>query len=118
MAENLLFIDNDEKSTAELSVYLARHHYKVICADSWKTASGCLEAGFAGILLVDPNMSDSAYGNMRRQIKGYCRKLPVIIIAAPGDLDSAMEYFGAGAVFYLSKPLKCSCPSRAQAWES
>lgn len=62
------------------------------------------EAAIPDVLLTDVRMPDMDGMSLLKHLKAHVPKLPVIVMTAHSDLDSAVTAFKGGAFEYLAKP--------------
>lgn len=106
MAEDLLFIEPDENLSAALSVYIRRQQFDVRTAGSADAAEEYLSKQIPDIVLANPGLPDYDGTRFLLDFKSKHAEIPLILLTEPGDLESAMEVFGAKADDYLQKPVK------------
>ncbi len=106
MNETVWIVDDDRSIRWVLEKALSRED---IPHESFATASEALEALEAsgtppGVLLSDIRMPGESGLDLLRKVKENHPAVPVIIMTAYSDLDSAVSAFQGGAFEYLPKP--------------
>ena len=103
-AESVWVIDDDQSIRWVLEKALEKAHMDVI---SFASASGILETlerGQPDALITDVRMPGMDGFELLGKIQQRYPELPVIIITAHSDLDSAVTAYQGGAFEYLPKP--------------
>ena len=98
-------IDDDRSIRWVLEKALGRENIPVKCFSSADEALAALNNGLKPQVLVsDIRMPGSSGLDLLRHVKTHYPDLPVIIMTAYSDLDSAVSAFQGGAFEYLPKP--------------
>ncbi|MFY9328795.1 MAG: nitrogen regulation protein NR(I) [Georgfuchsia sp.] len=98
-------VDDDRSIRWVLEKALAREDIKCRCFASANEAKRALDDGDAPQVLVsDIRMPGESGLDLLRHVKSLWPELPVIIMTAYSDLDSAVAVFQGGAYEYLPKP--------------
>ncbi len=98
-------IDDDSSIRWVLEKALGRENIACRSFDSADAALAALGKGQPpGVLVSDIRMPGSSGLDLLRQVKAAHPELPVIIMTAYSDLDSAVAAFQGGAFEYLPKP--------------
>ena len=98
-------IDDDRSIRWVLEKALARENIPAKCFGSADEALAALDAGLIPqVLISDIRMPGSSGLDLLRHVKAQHSDLPVIIMTAYSDLDSAVASFQGGAFEYLPKP--------------
>ena len=98
-------IDDDRSIRWVLEKALGRENIPAKCFGSADEALAAFEAGLMPQVLVsDIRMPGSSGLDLLRHVKTHHADLPVIIMTAYSDLDSAVAAFQGGAFEYLPKP--------------
>jgi two-component system nitrogen regulation response regulator GlnG len=97
-------IDDDRSIRWVFEKALKRENLAHQIFDSAETALSALERGTPGAILTDIRMPGMDGLEFMNRIKARNPKLPVIIMTAYSDLDSAVSAFQGGAFEYLPKP--------------
>jgi len=98
-------VDDDQSIRFVLEKALAREQFAVRSFTSPREVVKALDAGEAPQVLVsDIRMPGGSGIELLAEVKGRHAGLPVIIMTAYSDLDSAVSAFQGGAFEYLPKP--------------
>ncbi|MCP5264894.1 MAG: nitrogen regulation protein NR(I) [Burkholderiaceae bacterium] len=97
-------VDDDQSIRWVLERALLRDGFEVRTFESAADCLGALETGEPGALVSDIRMPGSNGIELLREVKTHHPGLPVIIMTAFSDLDSAVSAFQGGAFEYLPKP--------------
>jgi CheY-like chemotaxis protein len=102
----VLIVDDDEDLRILAGRSLSRAGYKVMTAESGSKGLGLIETHSPNLLILDLNMPDMDGFEVLRRVreKEASRALPVIVLTAQGDEESARRSFELGATDFLSKP--------------
>ncbi len=108
--QEILIVDDEEINRAVLRDYLAVLNYRTREAIDGVEALAAIEAGQPDLVLLDlmmPRMDGFEVLDELKQ-RPACRHLPVIMVTAVDDLDSAAHCINAGAEDYLLKPFNAT----------
>lgn len=97
-------VDDDESIRWVLEKALARENLVTKSFANARDAMAALEYGMPQVLVSDIRMPGESGLALLQQVKAKYPGLPVIIITAFSDLDSAVAAFQGGAFEYLAKP--------------
>ncbi len=97
-------IDDDRSIRWVFEKALTRENLPHQIFDSAEAALRALERGTPGAILTDIRMPGMDGLALMERIKARHPRLPVIIMTAYSDLDSAVSAFSGGAFEYLPKP--------------
>ncbi len=101
----LLVVDDDQNHRETLRTLLEEWGYATVGAGSGEAAVAlCREQPF-DLILMDVRMSGMSGIEATRAIREYNPAIPIIIMTAYSDVESAVEALKAGAYDYLTKPL-------------
>ncbi|MBI5520630.1 MAG: sigma-54-dependent Fis family transcriptional regulator [Desulfovibrio sp.] len=101
----LLVVDDDHGHRNMLLTLLADWGYRVEgAADGDAAVTLCRERPF-DLILMDVRMAGMSGIEALREIKAYNPAIPVLIMTAYSNVESAVEAIKAGAYDYLTKPL-------------
>jgi class 3 adenylate cyclase len=103
---SILVVDDDAVNRQMLSTLLAREGHSVQTAQDGRQALDMLRAGRFDVVLLDIVMPQVDGYEVLAQIKGDAglRHVPVIMITALDEVDSAVKCIEIGADDYLPKP--------------
>lgn len=106
MAENLIFIVDDEESVAKLLELWVTEKWKYK-ARVFSSGEKCLEALDEGpeVVLLDLMLPGIGGTETLKEIKKREPDLPVFILSAQAKIDVAIETLKVGASDYFSKPI-------------
>ena len=104
---NTLLIIDDEQSVRYSFKRMFEDEYRVLTAEDGMSALTILETSFIGIDIIfcDLKMPGMSGLEVLKKIKEMGSHIPVIMMTAFGDSDTAIEAMKEGAVDYLTKPL-------------
>jgi len=97
-------VDDDESIRWVLEQALKEEGYMV---SAYAEASGLpdlLKKGKPDVLITDVRMPGLSGLDLLARIQQHCPELPVIVMTAYSDLDSAVSAYSSGAFEYLPKP--------------
>ena len=97
-------VDDDESIRWVLEKALARENLATQSFSSARDAIAALQNGTPQVLVSDIRMPGASGLELLQTIKAKHPGIPVIIITAFSDLDSAVSAFQGGAFEYLAKP--------------
>ena len=97
-------VDDDQSIRFVLEKALAREQFAVRCFSSPRDVLAALEDDEPQVLVSDIRMPGGSGIDLLAQVKQRHAGLPVIIMTAFSDLDSAVSAFQGGAFEYLPKP--------------
>jgi two-component system response regulator GlrR len=106
MKDWILIIDDDEQLADILSLMLESEGYQVrTCSTLARGAEMVSQQPFS-LILLDINLADGNGIEFLPRLRENCPNVPIFIITAHGDVDSAVEAFTFGANGYIKKPFK------------
>ena len=97
-------VDDDQSIRFVLERALAREQLQVRTFSSPKEVLAALDHESPQVLVSDIRMPGGSGIDLLSQVKGRLPGLPVIVMTAFSDLDSAVQAFQGGAFEYLPKP--------------
>ncbi|MDP9109667.1 MAG: response regulator, partial [Pseudomonadota bacterium] len=97
-------VDDDESIRWVLEKALARENLVTRSFSNARDASAALQTETPQVLVSDIRMPGGSGLELLQMVKARHPGLPVIIITAFSDLDSAVAAFQGGAFEYLAKP--------------
>ncbi len=101
-------VDDDQSIRFVLEKALQREQFSVRCFASPRDVIKALEDDTPQVLVSDIRMPGGSGLDLLTQLKAKMPGLPVIIMTAYSDLDSAVSAFQGGAFEYLAKPFDLS----------
>ncbi|HEU6436789.1 MAG TPA: sigma 54-interacting transcriptional regulator [Nitratidesulfovibrio sp.] len=101
----LLVVDDDATHRSMLQTLLADWGYRTECAEDGETAvTLCRETPF-DLILMDLRMGGMSGIGALREIRAYNPAIPILIMTAYSNVESAVDAIRSGAYDYLTKPL-------------
>ena len=97
-------VDDDQSIRFVLERALAREHLQTRLFSNPREVLAALEDDTPQVLISDIRMPGGSGIDLLAQVRERCPDLPVIIMTAFSDLDSAVQAFQGGAFEYLAKP--------------
>ncbi len=98
-------VDDDESIRFVLERALSREALPVRCFADARSVLAALEAGEApGMVITDIRMPGASGLDLLAELKARWPRVPVMVMTAYGDLDSAVGALQGGAFEYLPKP--------------
>jgi len=97
-------VDDDESIRWVLEKALARENLATRSFSNARDAMDALQSGVPQVLVSDIRMPGESGLELLQAVKARHPGLPVIVITAFSDLDSAVAAFQGGAFEYLAKP--------------
>jgi two-component system nitrogen regulation response regulator GlnG len=97
-------VDDDESVRWVLEQALKQAHMMPRCFDSGRALLGALERDKPDVLVTDIRMPDMNGLELMERLQARDADIPVIVITAHSDLDSAVSAYQSGAFEYLPKP--------------
>ena len=106
VSSRLLVVDDTAADRELLSRRLQRDGHEVVAADTGERALELLGEGGFDLVLLDLMLPGMSGFEVLSQLKSgiHTRAIPVIMISALDEIDSAVRCIEAGAEDYLSKP--------------
>ena len=104
MMKPIWIVDDDESIRWVLEKALARENLSTRSFSSAREVIGALQSEVPQVLVSDIRMSGESGLDLLQKVKEAHPGLPVIIMTAFSDLDSAVAAFQGGAFEYLAKP--------------
>ena len=102
--KTILLAEDDESVRLVTTKSLQDEGYKVESAETLKTLWMLIEEGKGNILISDVMMPDGELFDILPQITELRPELPVIVISAKNNLETAISAAQKGAYEYLPKP--------------
>ena len=102
--EKIWIVDDDDSIRWVLSRALKKHDYHIEVFSDGESALTALEKNIPTVLVTDIRMPGISGTDLARQVSESHPELPIIIMTAHTDLDSALASYKSGAFEYLPKP--------------
>jgi two-component system response regulator PilR (NtrC family) len=107
MSQPRALVVDDEPHIRELiELTLARMDLAVTCAENLERAYAALEQQAPDLCLTDMRLPDGSGLDLVRELGKRHPDVPVAVITAHGDVDSAVDALKAGAFDFVSKPVE------------
>jgi two-component system, NtrC family, nitrogen regulation response regulator GlnG len=103
-AENVWIVDDDRSIRWVLDKALQQEGMEPVCFDSADSALARLQRQHPDVLISDIRMPGTSGLELLATIREQYPRLPVIIMTAHSDLESAVASYQGGAFEYLPKP--------------
>lgn len=101
-----IFIVEDDPSVRDaLGLLLGLHGHPVAMFGDAESFLGALQPDWRGCALIDIRMPGMDGLALQRRLRESACAIPVIVMTAHGDVDSARAAFRARAVDFLEKPI-------------
>jgi len=97
-------VDDDDSIRWVLSRALKKHDYDIEMFVDGESALSALEKSVPAVLITDIRMPGISGTDLAKQVSKEHPELPIIIMTAHTDLDSALASYKSGAFEYLPKP--------------
>ncbi len=106
MKPSILVVD-DEKAVRYSFKVMFEDEYRVLTAEDGMSALNVLETSFIGVdvVFIDVRMPGMGGIEALKKIKKITKNIPIIMMTAYGDSDTAIAAMKEGAFDYLIKPL-------------
>ncbi len=97
-------VDDDPSVRDSLALMLGIAGYRTALFSSAEAFLGAVDGASAGCVLADLRLPGASGLELQAQLHDRGLRLPVVIITAHGDIDSARAAFQSRAVDFLQKP--------------
>jgi DNA-binding NtrC family response regulator len=104
LSKTILLADDDENLRRVLEFQLAEAGYKVLSAADGSEALDLFTIGNTDCVITDLRMPKLSGLELLEKIKALNPELPVIVITAFGEVETAVAAVKAGAFDYINKP--------------
>ena len=101
----VLIIDDDERHSALLKTFLARHGIDLDCATEAESGLAKLESGRPDLLLLDVMLPGRDGFDICREVR-KSSDIPIIMLTARGDVIDRVSGLELGADDYIGKPFE------------
>jgi two-component system response regulator GlrR len=106
MSDRILLVDDDEQLSEILALVLESEGYRVDSCSTPVQALELLTQEAFSLVLLDLRLAEFDGLELLPKLKEVCPDIPVIMISAHGDLDSAVDAFRLGAANFIRKPFQ------------
>jgi DNA-binding NtrC family response regulator len=101
---NILIVDDDDSLRRVLEFQLVEAGYEVTASSSGREALGFFSNEEFDCLITDWRMPQMTGSQLVQQATAIKSEIPVIVITAFGDVDTAVEVMRGGAFDFITKP--------------
>ena len=101
----VLIVDDDPAGLKLLAIKLTREGYRVITAQSGKSALETIELEKPGLVLLDIVMPEMDGIETLKRIKAFDPDIPVTMVTSVWGEKESTRAFRAGAYEYITKPV-------------
>lgn len=105
MSQLALIIDDEPDIRELLQITLQRMHIDSHCAESLSTARTLLSLHKFDLCLTDMRLPDGDGVEFVNEIQNSYSQIPIAVISAHGNMDSAIQALKYGAFDFLTKPI-------------
>jgi len=102
----ILIVDDDEEVRLALSELLQSVHLDAVCFDSARELLEATLPDRAGCLVLDVRMPGSSGLDFQRHLAASGNGKPIVFITGHGDVPMSVQAMKAGAVDFLTKPVR------------
>ncbi|MBI5710006.1 MAG: sigma-54-dependent Fis family transcriptional regulator [Candidatus Eisenbacteria bacterium] len=103
---NILVVDDQDSIRHFVSKALGDEGYAVQTTGSLREARQVLEHDLPDLAIVDLKLPDGTGIDLLRELKRSQPEIPVILMTAFGELETAVEAMSAGAYWFVKKPFQ------------
>jgi two-component system, NtrC family, response regulator AtoC len=103
---NILVVDDQDSIRHFVGKALEDEGYTVRTAGSVRETRQALEHDMPDLLLLDLKLPDGTGIELLREIKRVQSEVPVILMTAFGEVETAVEAMSAGAYWFVKKPFQ------------
>ena len=103
--KHILLVDDEIDTLDVMKAVLETEGYKVYTASDGEKALELLEKEEFHLIITDLRMPNINGLELLKQIHKYSPNLPVLVMTAYSELESAIEIMREGAYHYISKPI-------------
>jgi two-component system response regulator AtoC len=103
---NILVVDDQDSIRHFVSKALEDEGYGVRTAQSVRETRQAIEQDMPDLLLLDLKLPDGTGIELLREIKRLQPEVPVILMTAFGEVETAVEAMSAGAYWFVKKPFQ------------
>jgi two-component system response regulator AtoC len=103
---NVLVVDDQDSIRHFVSQALEDDGYTVVTAASVREARAAIEKDMPDLAFLDLKLPDGTGLELLREIKRVQPEVPVVLMTAFGELETAVEAMSAGAFWFVKKPFQ------------
>jgi DNA-binding NtrC family response regulator len=104
MSKLILIVDDEKTIRLSLGEHLGEEGYEVLAAENAGKGYELLRERSPDLVLLDVRMPDEDGVSLLKRIKAVDPAVPVVMITAFGEVDTAVEAMKAGAYDFVLKP--------------
>jgi len=101
----LLLVDDEEAILRSYTAFFVRHGATVVAASSGRDALEHMQAGRFDVVVSDIAMPEMSGLEFLMNVRSFDPDMPVILMTAAPDLETAVSAVEYGAFHYLGKPI-------------
>lgn len=105
MPQRIIIAEDEERLRRLFAMLLSNAGYKMTLAEDGEMAWELIQKDRPDLLITDLRMPKLDGMGLLQKVKTAIPDLPVIVITAYGEIESAVEAMKAGAADYLTKPV-------------
>jgi DNA-binding NtrC family response regulator len=105
MKGNVLIIEDDPDMCDMLDVSLGRRGFRTTSYHHGMSGLAAIQSGDADVLLVDINLPDISGMEVCQRVSAAAPEIPVVVMTAFGNLETAIKAIRAGAYDFITKPV-------------
>ena len=103
---NVLVVDDQDSIRHFVSQALEDDGYTVVTAATVREAREAIERDMPDLAFLDLKLPDGTGLELLREIKRVQPEVPVVLMTAFGELETAVEAMSAGAFWFVKKPFQ------------
>ena len=103
---NVLVVDDQDSIRHFVSQALEGDGYTVVTAATVREARAAIEKDMPDLAFLDLKLPDGTGLELLREIKRVQPEVPVVLMTAFGELETAVEAMSAGAFWFVKKPFQ------------
>jgi two-component system response regulator AtoC len=103
---NVLVVDDQDSIRHFVGRALEEDGYTVVSAGSVREARVAIEQAMPDMAFLDLKLPDGTGLELLREIKRLQPEVPVVLMTAFGELETAVEAMSAGAFWFVKKPFQ------------
>ncbi len=103
---NVLVVDDQDSIRHFVSQALEDDGFTVVTAGSVREAREAIERDMPDLAILDLKLPDGTGLELLREIKRVQIEVPVVLMTAFGELETAVEAMSAGAFWFVKKPFQ------------
>ena len=103
---NVLVVDDQDSIRHFVGKALEDDGYTVVTAGSVREAREAIERDMPDLAFLDLKLPDGTGIELLREIKRVQSEVPVVLMTAFGELETAVEAMSAGAYWFVKKPFQ------------